>query len=332
MRRARGERTVALAEPSTEGLDRQVERMADVRALLRDLHKLPEDQRTALVLFELGDLAQAEIAQVLDCDAGRVKSLVFRARSNLLAAREARDASCSSIRRELAVARGGELNSGALRRHLDGCESCTLYLENVRRQRRALGVVVPVLPAAGLYGRLAGSSGAGGTAADGASRLPFGSGRGRAAAAGAGAATALVLAAVLGLSAGGDGESEAATAPPRSEAPAPASSERASAAQRSGESTPPPAVRSSPPPAQSPSLDAYETDGPAIQGAIGEGGEPGGGAGNAPGTPAAAGQGGAGSGSALPFTGVDVVAISAAGLLLLGLGFVLRRLPPAEEA
>jgi hypothetical protein len=46
--------------------------------------------------------------------------------------------------------------------------------------------------------------------------------------------------------------------------------------------------------------------------------------------------GGAGAGerpaSGLPFTGQDLFAITAAGVLLLGLGVFLRRLTPSEEA
>ena len=329
MRRGGAEPAVALAEPSTEGLDKQVERMADVRALLRDLHRLPEDQRTALVLFELGDLSQADIAEVLHCDAARVKSLVFRARSNLLASRDARDVSCSAIRRQLSIARGGELNSGALKRHLDGCESCRLYLQQVRRQRRALGVLVPVLPTAALSGRVAEASGLGAVANGKGSRWRSAT---------AAAATAgLVFAGGLGaLSLGSDDGDKAAGAPPASEAEAqPISNARSPAPP---DPPPPPAGRggdSAPAPVfVSPSVDAYDTEGPAVQGRIDAGAPPG--AGTAEATGAAVGAGGAGAGerpaSGLPFTGQDLFAITAAGVLLLGLGVFLRRLTPSEEA
>ena len=50
------ESTVALEdfEPSFDGLAEDVRRRADLRELVRDLARLPEDQREALVLFELG--------------------------------------------------------------------------------------------------------------------------------------------------------------------------------------------------------------------------------------------------------------------------------------
>ena len=52
-------------EPGVDGLAEDVGRRADLRELLHDLARLPEDQREALVLFELGGSSQAEIAHVL---------------------------------------------------------------------------------------------------------------------------------------------------------------------------------------------------------------------------------------------------------------------------
>src|SRR3954447_20873387 len=59
MLRARSERAGADAGriPSTEGLADTAERRADLRAMLADLGRLPDDQRAALVLAELGDLS-----------------------------------------------------------------------------------------------------------------------------------------------------------------------------------------------------------------------------------------------------------------------------------
>jgi hypothetical protein len=46
-----------------------------------DLRELPEDQRAALLLSQVGDLSHAEMADVLGCELVNVKALVFRARS-----------------------------------------------------------------------------------------------------------------------------------------------------------------------------------------------------------------------------------------------------------
>src|SRR5688572_6946451 len=100
---ARREATVPVedAEPSYDGLADDVSRRADLRELVDDLGRLPEDQRGALVLFELGGLSQAEIATAIGVPSGKVKALVFQARTELMAERDARQASCESIREEL---------------------------------------------------------------------------------------------------------------------------------------------------------------------------------------------------------------------------------------
>src|SRR4051812_10356611 len=109
-------------EPSYDGLADDVRRRADLRELVADLGRLPEGQREALVLFELGGLSQAEIASAIGVPAGKVKALVFQARMELTAERDARATPCTSIREQLAVARGGALRRGPLKRHLRQCE------------------------------------------------------------------------------------------------------------------------------------------------------------------------------------------------------------------
>lgn len=52
-------------------------------ALARALNELPEDLRTALTLCELEGLSYDEIARVLDCPIGTVRSRIFRARRTL---------------------------------------------------------------------------------------------------------------------------------------------------------------------------------------------------------------------------------------------------------
>ena len=74
-----------------DGLADEVQRRSDLRELLEDLHRLPPDQRAALVLLELGGLPQEEIATVLDVRRDKVKALVFQAREGLVRARQARD-------------------------------------------------------------------------------------------------------------------------------------------------------------------------------------------------------------------------------------------------
>jgi RNA polymerase sigma factor (sigma-70 family) len=155
------------AEPSAAGLAEQVEERADLRRLLADLRELPHEQRAALLLTELGDLSHAEVAGVLDCEVSRVKGLVFRARSALIARREARETPCHTIREQLANLRGGALRRTELRLHLHDCPGCRAYRDHVKQQRRMLAAALPVAPTLGLKASVLGAIGIGGGSAGG---------------------------------------------------------------------------------------------------------------------------------------------------------------------
>src|SRR4051812_16866366 len=94
-------------EPACDALSDEVARRVQLRQLVADLGRLPDDQRAALVLFELDGLSQAEIGQAIGVPAAKVKALVFQARTELMAERDARSTPCATIREELSVARGG---------------------------------------------------------------------------------------------------------------------------------------------------------------------------------------------------------------------------------
>lgn len=167
--RARREQPSELPEISTAGLTAEVERRAELRELVADVQRLPERQRAALLLAELGDLSHAEVAEVIGVDPKSVKALVFRARAALAERRDARAADCADIRLELAAATGGGLRRGRLRYHLETCPGCVAYLEETRRQRKLLGVALPVVPALALKDTVMSSVGIGaGSVAGGA--------------------------------------------------------------------------------------------------------------------------------------------------------------------
>jgi RNA polymerase sigma factor (sigma-70 family) len=149
-------------DTSTDGLAADVEQRADLRALLADIGELPEDQRSALVLAELADMPHEQIGAVIGVPGSKVKALVHQARTHLIAEREARETPCEQIREQLATARGGELRRGPLRRHLNRCEPCRDYRKAVAEQRIALGLLLPVIPSAGLKDAVLGAIGAGG--------------------------------------------------------------------------------------------------------------------------------------------------------------------------
>ncbi len=197
LRSRREQPSDALESLSTNGLAEEVQQRQDLRDLLRDVASLPDDQRAALVLAEVGDLGHDEIAAILDCPKAKVKALVFQARSSLAASRRARETPCAEIREQLANLRGGSLRRTTLKRHVRECPGCREFKAELDHQRRALAIVLPVLPALGLKEAVLGAIlGGGGGAAGGAIAI----GGGAAAATGAGAfgAKALVVLAVVG--------------------------------------------------------------------------------------------------------------------------------------
>jgi RNA polymerase sigma factor (sigma-70 family) len=146
--RARREQPSAeIAEPVTEGLTTHVLRREHLRELLLDMRRLPEDQRTALVLSGLGTLNHRQVAETLGIPASKVKALVFQARESLQAAQAARDTDCSEIREQLSTLRGAALRRGNLRRHLQDCSACREFSGEVARQRRRM-TVLPAPPVA----------------------------------------------------------------------------------------------------------------------------------------------------------------------------------------
>jgi RNA polymerase sigma factor (sigma-70 family) len=188
--RARRERPLAEHEaPATEHLSTEAQRRQDVRDLLGDVARLPEDQRAALVLAELGAVSHDEIALVLNVPRQKVKALVFQARTSLAATRKARETPCEEIREQVANLRGGALRRTTLHRHLRECAGCRAFRDEVALQRKTLAVALPVIPTVGLKEAALGAAFGSGTAGGGAAA---------ASASGALAAKALVTVALVG--------------------------------------------------------------------------------------------------------------------------------------
>jgi RNA polymerase sigma factor (sigma-70 family) len=191
----------------TDNLVHDIEHREDLRALLADVTKLPDDQREALVLSEVGDLSHSEISEILGCEASKVKSLVFQARTALIDRRIARDTPCTEIREQLASLRGGALRRSHLRHHLEACPGCTEYREEIRRQRAMLAVALPVVPSAALKAKVLGGIGlGGGSAAAGGTAVATGGGLSF-----AGSGVFAKVAIVTALAAGGAGTATVAS-------------------------------------------------------------------------------------------------------------------------
>jgi RNA polymerase sigma factor (sigma-70 family) len=162
----------------------EAQRREDLARLVADIARLPEQQRSALLMREIDGMAYVDLAAALDVTVPAVKSLLVRARVGLVEAAEARDADCESIRLDLldAYDRGVKASSRA-RRHMRSCPSCTEYRGALRGMQRSFAALSPAgagplaMAAAKLLG-LGGASGgaaAGGSAAAGGGAAAVGS-------------------------------------------------------------------------------------------------------------------------------------------------------------
>jgi RNA polymerase sigma factor (sigma-70 family) len=189
----------------------RVQNREEFRNLLTDVGKLPETQRSALLLREIDAMSYEEIAHAMDTTVPGVKSLLVRARIALAESSQARQLTCDEVRLELAEAAEGLAKvSGPARRHIKGCDPCREFRSQLRSDTKALAAIFPaplllVLKGA-LLGKLSGIFGGGGGGA------AAGAGGGGGAAAGAGAAGAGAGAGAAGAGAAGAGAAGAGAA------------------------------------------------------------------------------------------------------------------------
>jgi RNA polymerase sigma factor (sigma-70 family) len=170
----------------------EAQRRDDLRRLVEDVGRLPEQQRSALLMREIDGMTYAELASALDVTVPAVKSLLVRARVGLVEAIEARDADCGEIRADLLRSYDrGVKASGRARRHMRSCTGCCEYRVALRGVRRSFAALTPIgfAPLA-FVAKLAG----GGGAAPGGSAVAGGGG---AAAGGVATVTACKVAAVV---------------------------------------------------------------------------------------------------------------------------------------
>lgn len=118
-------------ELRVDGLAAEAERRQELRDLVRDLARLPEEQRAALLLSQLHSLSHREVGAAIGVPSEKVKALVFQARSALASTREAREAPCSDIRRQLATLHGSALRRRTLRHHVRECDGCRAFEASV---------------------------------------------------------------------------------------------------------------------------------------------------------------------------------------------------------
>jgi len=177
----------------------KVHNREEFRQILSDVNKLPETQRSALLLREMDSLSYEEIADAMETTVPSVKSLLVRARISLAEASQARLLTCGEVRVELSeAAEGLRKVSAPVRRHVRECEECADFRAQVRSNEKLLAALFPIPALLAFKGLIAsklglgGGSAAGGAAASGA-------------AAGGGAAAAGGAASSIGAALGGSG-------------------------------------------------------------------------------------------------------------------------------
>ena len=184
----------------------KVHNREEFRQLLTDVSKLPETQRSALLLREMDAMSYEEIAQAMETSVPSVKSLLVRARISLAEASQARQLTCGEVRIDLAeAAEGLRKLSGPVRRHVRDCEECGDFRSQLRSNDKVLAALVPVGPLVALKGFILSKLGLGGTGAGGAATATSAGATGAGAVGGAGAAGGIGAALSSGGAASGIG-------------------------------------------------------------------------------------------------------------------------------
>ncbi len=186
----------------------KVHNREEFRQLLDDVGKLPETQRSALLLREMDAMSYEEIAAAMETSVPSVKSLLVRARISLAEASQARQLTCGEVRLELAeAAEGLRKVSGPVRRHVRDCEECADFRSQVRCNDKVLAALFPAGALVALKGFVLsklgfGSAGGAGGAATGGAGAAAGA---SATATGAGAGAVGGVSAAIGSSSAASG-------------------------------------------------------------------------------------------------------------------------------
>lgn len=139
--------------------------------LLADLDELPERQRSALLMRELGGLDYEQIGATLESSPAVARQAVYEARLGLRELETGREMSCEHVTRQLSDGDGRIARRRDIRAHLRACPDCRAFRDSIEGRRRDLQALAP-LPAAaaasilhGLVGgKVAAGSGLGGAA------------------------------------------------------------------------------------------------------------------------------------------------------------------------
>jgi RNA polymerase sigma factor (sigma-70 family) len=147
-----------------------IETQDRIRRLVADIGMLPERQRGALVMRELGDLSFEQIGAAFGTSAAVARQTVYEARLSLQRMSEGREMDCAAVTKALSDGDGRLLRRREMRAHLRSCPECCRFEDGLKDRQRDLAAIAPLpaVVATGLLQGLIGGAGAGGAAGGGA--------------------------------------------------------------------------------------------------------------------------------------------------------------------
>ena len=139
-----------------------------LRGLFSDLGELPERQRAALVMRELGGLGFEEIGDAFETTPAVARQTLYEARQSLRQMEEGREMSCETVTRALSDADGRVTRRRDLRAHLRSCADCRAFRDGIAARSEELTAIAPLplaVSAGLLHSILGGQAGAASVAA-----------------------------------------------------------------------------------------------------------------------------------------------------------------------
>jgi RNA polymerase sigma factor (sigma-70 family) len=129
---------------------------AELENVISGIRELPENQRTALLMREMGGHSYNEIAETLETDEESVRGLISRARSGMRSYREATELPCAVARLEIETEPDARRYDKTVRRHLKVCKPCSHYRTQMRDDASAVRTAMPAEANAVIGGGIAG--------------------------------------------------------------------------------------------------------------------------------------------------------------------------------
>jgi RNA polymerase sigma factor (sigma-70 family) len=148
------EKLAATSETQEASVEELVEERQRLKLLLADLGELPDRQRSALVMRELGGLSHEEIGIAIGASVSAAKQAIFEARRALAEFAKGRTMECEEIRRSISDADGRAMRGRRIRAHLRDCSGCAAFAASISERRARLPAIAPPLPATAATGVL----------------------------------------------------------------------------------------------------------------------------------------------------------------------------------